>query len=154
VKTSFATVVDIPIELALNVVRDRRLLDGIDHLEYRFDTASLAISVPIEMEVDRPEIVTEPIAAAVIRFRGAAKDHRVLYPVLDSVLEITQTRPGSIEVALDTTYRPPGSAIGIVADALAMHRVADEAIGRLFDEIVGRLIDEAQLAVLMAGVPI
>jgi hypothetical protein len=78
----------------------------------------------------------------------------VLYPVLDSALEITQTRPGSIEVALDTTYRPPGSAIGIVADALAMHRVADEAIGRLFDEIVGRLIDEAQLAVLMAGVPI
>jgi hypothetical protein len=68
-----------------------------------------------------------------------------LLPSLDGELGLHLTSRGRATLLLDARYRPPGGAVGLAADAIALGRVARGTIEQVVGEIAARLGAESML---------
>jgi hypothetical protein len=75
------------------------------------------------------------------------------YPIFEGDLEVVPAGGGSVEIAMEGRYRPPVSWLGELADAVVLHKLAEESLGRFFDEVVERLHLKAMSSTELAGHP-
>jgi hypothetical protein len=124
------------------------------------EAASLSIEVlgfelkhPIRLVVGELTVVQRPIEVVSLPFHVEADGGEGWFPVFEADLEVVGGHRG-VSVALDGSYRPPGGPLGAIADLVALHRVADDAIDRYFGGITARLGAQAADLDALSGVPI
>lgn len=62
-----------------------------------------------------------------------------MLPSLDAELGLHIGAPDRVTLLLDGRYRPPGGAVGLAADTIALGRVARSTVEHVLEEIVARL---------------
>jgi hypothetical protein len=124
------------------------------------DAPSLSIEVlgfelthPIRLVLGELTVVNRPIEVATLPFHVEADGGAGWFPVFEAELEVVGGAHG-VSVALDGAYRPPGGPLGAIADLVALHRVAEDAIDRYFAGITSRLGSQAADLDALSGVPI
>jgi hypothetical protein len=82
------------------------------------------VDVPGRLRMGRLQMSWEPV------------DHSDLYPVVTADLEIEPIDEDRTMVSLLASYDPPLGRIGAIVDRVAMHRIAQAALGRFFSELL------------------
>ena len=98
-----------------------------------------AVARDVEIEIvafDEPSGVT---AGAHLMFRADASRHRDLFPHLEARLDVVPVSSERTALFLIATYKPPLGIVGGAADALVLHRFAEESLSGLLDSIGGAL---------------
>jgi hypothetical protein len=93
------------------------------------------------------------VSSVSIPFRLKAAKGEGWYPMFEGDLEVTPASGASVEMAMEGHYRPPVAWLGELADAVVLHKLAEEALGRFFDEAVDRLYLRAMSRAELAGHP-
>jgi hypothetical protein len=63
-----------------------------------------------------------------------------LFPSLEADIEVAALSPTRTHLSLSGRYRPPGGAIGRIADRALFHRVAEATMKDFLDRIAARLM--------------
>jgi hypothetical protein len=63
-------------------------------------------------------------------------EHADVYPIVTADLEIEPIDNNRTMVSLLASYDPPLGRLGAIVDRVAMHRVAEAALGRFFTDLV------------------
>lgn len=146
-------------KLAASMASCVRLLTDEPERVLGSDSPSLSIEVlgfelrhPIRLVPGELTVVDRPIEVASLPFRVEADGGEGWFPVFEADLEIVGGAHG-VSVALDGFYRPPGGPLGVVADLIALHHVAEDAIDRYFAGLTTRLGRRASDLDALSGVP-
>jgi hypothetical protein len=121
--------------------------DGPDR--FVFNATARALARPVRAKIGAPwqhgsthwrSISWDPVDA-----EGSPSPVDRLLPSLDGELGLHLGDRGGATLLLDARYRPPGGAVGLAADTIAMCRVARLTIEHIVGEIAARLGAEALL---------
>ena len=74
-----------------------------------------------------------------------------LYPVVTADLEIEPIDDDRTMVSLLASYDPPLGRIGAIVDRVAMHRVAQAALGRFFSHLLHEIRESLRTGTDEAG---
>ena len=74
--------------------------------------------------------------------RGDASHHPELFPHLEAQLDAVPIGRHSTALFFIGTYTPPLGPVGAAADAIALHRFAEESVRGMFGTAADRLISE------------
>jgi len=105
--------------------------------------AALLRDRPIEREM-LIEVITYdetvgPAAEAHLVFRGDASHHRQLFPRLEGRLDALPVAGDRTALFFVGSYTPPLGPVGGAADAIALHRFAEESLLGLLHSAVDRI---------------
>lgn len=125
--------------------------DGIGQL--RFHLGAIDLAKEVRIEVGDIEETLEPVVCAVVPVRLVAVDDPGSFPTFQGDFEMVAWNHERVEFALEGRYEPPGSLLGHLLDAAALHRVAEESLSTFFNEAVDRLYYEARCSSETIGVP-
>jgi hypothetical protein len=98
-----------------------------------------AVARDIEIEIVAFDEPSGLAAGAHLMFRADASRHPDLFPHLEGRLDAVPVSATRTALFLIATYKPPLGVVGGAADALVLHRFAEESLSGLLDAIAGRL---------------
>lgn len=147
----FVRALDAPYELVRDAVRadPQRMLGGRPIGEGRVEvplTATLRgreVSRSVNLDVVAFEEPEGASAGSYLLMRADAVRRPDLFPHLEARLNVVPIDDDRTALFLVATYKPPLGIVGGAADALAMHRLAEESLNRLFDGIADRILGAA-----------
>ena len=80
---------------------------------------------------------------AVVPIRWHALDSTELFPVFDGRLRLRRRAQGGARLFIEGHYRPPGGAVGMTIDALAMRDIAEATVDDFVHRVAGVLARNA-----------
>lgn len=112
--------------------------------QLRGELAGVEVDVDVEVRVDRfrqtPIGGDHPLCE--LDFSWRARSAPALFPSLSGQLVAHPVGPEETQLALFGTYQPPLGALGGLADAVLLHRLAEAAVHRAVHELAARMLDE------------
>jgi hypothetical protein len=87
---------------------------------------------------DEPSETTA--SGAHLLFRGDASRHPDLFPHLEARIDVVPIAPLRTALFFTATYKPPLGLMGGTADALVLHRLAEESLSGLLDDVAARVV--------------
>lgn len=110
--------------------------------------AGFEIGKDVEIEIDAvdtdahaPGTISEPATTIVLRWHAARNES--LFPSMRAELRIYPLSSDETQLDLHGTYAPPGGGVGVAADALVGHRIAEASLHRFLEDVVDRMRAEA-----------
>ena len=104
--------------------------------------------VPVVLEVESPP---QRGHGTIAHLRWRSQRHPTIFPVMEADLVAHPLVAGSSELVLAGRYRPPLGSLGLVADLLMGHRVAQSTAEAFIDELSQAI--EAALAQGLGAAP-
>lgn len=107
-----------------------------DHVVTRlfFENGRHSVSRDIKVRIGEP---TRSSDYAELPISWSAREHPELFPVLEGHIEACAQNPGTTWVSLNAVYTPPGGLLGLVADRLLLHHVAQSTVRDFVDRVAG-----------------
>ena len=112
------------------------------------------VSHPVTVVPGEVELAGDPFHIATVTLRIEASDHEGWFPVFEGDLEVVGLPAGSVEVAMEGGYRPPGGAVGALGSAAGLHRIAEESLEHYFTGVLDRLRDRCAGEPEVGGAPV
>lgn len=121
--------------------------DGPDRFVFTATARSLArpVRAAIGMPWSQGETCWRSISWDPVDADGSPTAVDRFLPSLDGELGLHLTPAGRATLLIDARYRPPGGAVGLAADAIALGRVARGTVEQVVGEIAARLGAESTL---------
>lgn len=116
------------------------------HADMAAHVFGIEISHPVTVACGEVEQAGDPFHIATLSLEIHASDREEWFPVFDGDLEVVGLASGSVEVAMEGTYRSPGGAVGALSSAVGLHRIAEESLDHYFQGVVDRLRDRCRSA--------
>jgi hypothetical protein len=105
-----------------------------------FGGGVLRLDHRVALRVGRGQVIGE---AWVLPIVWEAVGGGGLFPSLEADIELAALGPDCTHVSLSGRYRPPGGALGRIADRALFHRVAEATVRDFIDRLAARLMSEA-----------
>lgn len=109
-------------------------------------TATLAVEYggrrverEILLDLGEPDVAGDPFPIVRIPVHWRAANRPRLYPQMDGQLEAYPIGERVTQLSFQGTYEPPLGAVGDAADAIVLHRVAEQSVGRFLRVVAQRL---------------
>lgn len=142
--------IDVPFRFGRDILRDDPglLISGEDPGE------ALGSGVGLQARVG-PLNLVRPVAVSFGVFRESRQSDglcyrdlswkavrgKVLFPVMEGELELSELSSNRVQLSLIGCYRPPFSVLGAAIDAVALHRVAEDSLKALVRDAASALKD-------------
>lgn len=114
------------------------------HADMAAHVFGIEISHPVTVIPGEVEQAGEPFHIATLSLEIQASDHEDWFPVFDGDLEVVGLSSGSVEVAMEGAYRPPGGPVGAITSVAGLHRIAEESLDHYFEGLLDRLRDRCR----------
>lgn len=103
------------------------------------DLDGLIFGADVTLEIGDFTEVVEPLPLSRRTIGWHAAEHAGLFPILGGELEVFPVGDRKTQVTFTCHYRPPLKAVGAIADAVYLHRVAEECLDRFFERLIESL---------------
>jgi hypothetical protein len=107
-------------------------------VEVGLSVAGHELSGPATLEVGEPITLGDRVVSLPVQLRMA--DHSRLFPVLEGGIDAAWLGEGRTHLALTGQYEPPLGLLGLAADGILLHRVAELVAQRFLESVGGRLV--------------
>lgn len=122
-------------------------------VELRVRVAGIELVKRVAVQVGEIQETHEPLVCLVVPLRIRALEETDVFPTFEGDLEMVALSHDRVEFALEGRYQPPGSWVGGLIDAAALHALAEDSLTTFFRDLVDRLYHEARCSSETTGVP-